>query len=533
MLFLKKVSKKQYDMVLKSNIDEQFHSIFSSKDLISIDQLRIPPLINFDLASTFDTKFISTKPDIWEFFYSGNKIHLNFDCFDLYEKKILKFFLVSFVQVNTPSRLNSKLDSFKYTLKYFRNNKLNFTFDSFKILLNHLSKTDNNHFYYDLKFLVKLLFLENFFGFNIDKEYELDFLERPKSFNSELYYQEYEDRIDYPLKTMIHRGFSKINSDLLLHGENIANEQLLNSAMLALVYVSGLRPVQLAKLSVSDLKQDTIRKSDNFCRYSILIPYAKQARYVHEKIAIKLPEEIASILIAYIKRYNLHDDQKMFDMGDNASRFCQHSINKQLFEFSPKQYKEAVLSGEMIQQKYSYSDFRHHVGYSLAISGATAEEIAYILGHSSVVTARHYIFSTPEMAQIRAKALGSNSLYKQMIAMLLTGRLVYTKDWSRKKVLGNIGADIHYDIGGCSYPGHCLFQPVRNCYGCMYFHPFIDADHGKVLHSIQNEINSLIKLSDGIGLSRNPVIRIHETTKFEIESVILRCNVCKESDRDF
>lgn len=67
----------------------------------------------------------------------------------------------------------------------------------------------------------------------------------------------------------------------------------------------------------------------------------------------------------------------------------------------------------------------------------------------------------------------------------------------------------------------------------MYFHPFIDADHGKVLDSIQNEINLLIKLSDGISLSRNPVIRIHETTKFEIESVILRCNVSKESDRDF
>lgn len=66
--------------------------------------------------------------------------------------------------------------------------------------------------------------------------------------------------------------------------------------MLGLVYVSGLRPVQLAKLSVSDLKQDTIRKSDNFCRYSILIPYAKQARYVHEKITIKLPEEVLKLL---------------------------------------------------------------------------------------------------------------------------------------------------------------------------------------------------------------------------------------------
>ena len=70
----------------------------------------------------------------------------------------------------------------------------------------------------------------------------------------------------------------------------------------------------------------------------------------------------------------------------------------------------------------------------------------------------------------------------------------------------------------------------ENTYGIMVS---VDADHGKVLHSIQNEINSLIKLSDGIGLSRNPVIRIHETTKFEIESVILRCNAFKESDRDF
>lgn len=530
---MKKQYEKQLDIGYYSSVDEHIFNLFSSEDLNSIDNLRIPSLIKFNLASKFDTKFISTIPDIWDFFYSGNKIYLNFDCFDLYEKKILKFFLVFFIQVNTPSGLSSKFNAFKYAIKYFKNNKLDFNFKNFKILLNDLAKMDKNGFYYHLKFLVKLLFLEDFSGFNIDKEYELDFLERPKSFNSKLYYQEYEDRIDYPLKTMIQQGFSNINSNLVNQAESITNDQLLNSAMLGLVYVSGLRPVQLAKLSVNDLKQDTIRKSDNFCRYSVLIPYAKQARYVHEKIAIKLPEEIADILIAYIKRYNLSGDQKMFDMGDNASRFCQHSINKQLFDFSPKQYKEAVLSGEMIQQKYSYSDFRHHVGYSLAISGATAEEIAYILGHSSVVTARHYIFSTPEMAQIRAKALGRNSLYQQMIAMLLTGRLVYTKDWSHKKVLGNIGAEIHYDIGGCSYSDNCLYQPVRNCYGCMYFHPFIDADHEKVLRSIQNEINSLIKLSDGIGLARNPVIRIHETTKFEIESVILRCNVCKESDHDF
>ena len=327
---------------------------------------------------------------------------------------------------------------------------------------------------------------------------------------------------------MIQQGFIKLNQAIKDDFQGIDKQTLLYSSILGLVYVTGLRPVQLAKLSAEDIKIDTTRTTDHFHRYSILIPYAKQARYVHEKIAVKLPEEVAEIIIAYIERFDLSPKDKLFDLGENSARFCSKAINTQLFDFAPITYREAVLAGEMIQQKYSFSDFRHHVGYSLAMAGSSAEEIAYILGLSSVVTARHYIFSTPELAQIRAQALGKNSLYRQMIAMLLTGRLVYKKDWLQKKVLGNIGGKIHYDIGGCSYEDKCLFQPVRNCYGCMYFHPFIDANHNHVLESIQNEINDLIKLSDGIGVSRNPLIRVHESTKFEIESIIARCITHKD-----
>lgn len=351
-----------------------------------------------------------------------------------------------------------------------------------------LAKADNSTYYYHFKFLVKLLFLENFSCFDLDHEYELEFLERPQAFNSKLYYQQYEDPIDYPIITMIQQGFSKLNHDIVNSNKDIDNQTLLYSSILGLVYVTGLRPVQLAKLSTKDIKIDTTRAIDQFHRYSILVPYAKQARYVHEKIAVKLPEEVAEICITYIERFNLSPKDKLFDLGENSASFCSKAINTQLFDFAPEAYRDAVLSGEMIKQKYSFSDFRHHVGYSLAMAGSSAEEIAYILGHSSVVTARHYIFSTPELAQIRAQALGKNSLYKQMIAMLLTGRLIYKKDWSGKKVLGNIGSKIHYDIGGCSYEDRCLFQPVRNCYGCMYFHPFIDANHSNVLESIQNEI---------------------------------------------
>ncbi len=88
---MKKTIKKQLDIEFESSVNEKFFNIFSSEDLNSIDNLKIPPILKFNLASKFDTKFIGTKHDIWEFFYSGNKIHLNFDCFDFYEKKILKF----------------------------------------------------------------------------------------------------------------------------------------------------------------------------------------------------------------------------------------------------------------------------------------------------------------------------------------------------------------------------------------------------------------------------------------------------------
>lgn len=502
--------------------------IFHDADLRLIESLHLPTIIRFHRADKFDSKFVQTSNDVWNFSYSGKKLHLNFSNFSTSEKKLAKFFLANYIQVNTPSALEAKLQAYAFAIKSLKTRNLKLDYQNAKSLLVDLAKADNSTYYYHFKFLVKLLFLENFSCFDLDHEYELEFLERPQAFNSSLYYQQYEDSIDYPLISMIQQGFIKLNQAIKDDFQGIDKQTLLYSSILGLVYVTGLRPVQLAKLSAEDIKIDTTRTTDHFHRYSILIPYAKQARYVHEKIAVKLPEEVAEIIIAYTKRYNLSLKDKLFELGENAARFCSKAINTQLFAFSPKSYRDAVLAGEMIRQKYSFSDFRHHVGYSLAMAGSSAEEIAYILGHSSVVTARHYIFSTPQLAQIRAQALGRNSLYKQMIAMLLTGRLVYKQEWKHKKVMGNIGHKIHYDIGGCSYNDKCLFQPIRNCYGCIYFHPFIDANHTNVLESIQCEINDLIRLSDGMGVSRNPLIRVHESTKFEIESVIVRCEMQKD-----
>lgn len=510
---------------------EHSELIFDYKQINALKKInnKLPKVIKFYLAEKFDDKFLITTNDIWSFYYSGQREKINFSNFTRNEKILIKFFLISFVQKNTPSSLSKKLYAFKILSNYLCNNSLTFSYENLKNFLISIAPLEEQAgIYSNIKFLLRLLIAEDFPKFDISSDYDLEFIPRPKSFNSKLFYQQYEDPIDYPLISMIQRGFAEINDRIKNNEKNIEDETLLYSSILGLIYTTGLRPVQLAKLSASDIRVDTTHEHDQFHRYSILIPYAKQIRYAYDKIAVKFPEEIAEIILAYVKRFNLQPKDKLFNLGENSARFCSIAINNQLFQFSPKLYQNAVLSGELLQEKYSFSDFRHHVGYSLAMAGASAEEISYILGHSVLVTARHYIYSTPALAQIRANALGKNQLYKQMITMLLTGRLIDKNKWQHKKVLGNIGGKIHYDIGGCSYEEKCLFQPVRNCYGCMYFHPFIDADHADVLKSIQNEINDLIRLSDGIGVSRNPLIRVHESTKFEIESVIARCEVFKQ-----
>ena len=117
-------------------------------------------------------------------------------------------------------------------------------------------------------------------------------------------------------------------------------------------------------------------------------------------------------------------NHQLFDLGSYAATYCTTAINEQLFDFSPQEYKSQVSNGGLIQIKYTSTQFRHHVAYSMALSGASAEAIAYILGHSSLITARHYIFSSPNLAQIRAMAIGRNHVYQQMIAMLMTAILL-------------------------------------------------------------------------------------------------------------
>ncbi|MEW9771484.1 hypothetical protein AB3H39_11675 [Escherichia coli] len=87
-------------------------------------------------------------------------------------------------------------------------------------------------------------------------------------------------------------------------------------------------------------------------------------------------------------------------------KMVEASLKKMLFRFSPQEIQEAVKNDDYQLPVYTASLFRHNVGHSMAMSGASAPEIAYILGQSSYVVADRYIAATPELADIREAALG-------------------------------------------------------------------------------------------------------------------------------
>lgn len=141
----------------------------------------------------------------------------------------------------------------------------------------------------------------------------------------------------------------------------------------------------------------------------------------------------------YTVRYKKNPEDKLFDFSVSAPHYVSQAINQAILNFCPPEYQAAVACGEAALPTITPTDLRHNVGHSLAMQGASAEEIAHVLGHTSLAVAKYYIMATPALALIRAKALGSNPVWQNMVAMMLTGELVDSAHWKGHPVVGLVG----------------------------------------------------------------------------------------------
>lgn len=512
-----------------------------------LNRFVIPDKLYIRSASEFDDKWISPINSRWEFRFSGENVVLDFGKnihlkkHDFYGQKLIKLILIKYINEHSAARIDSLAFALAETLS-----SLN-TLSHETVILYLQDKVDEGKFYFVLYSLRKLEQLDFFIDTNREQDLEEKLIFIPRPFNSGWdVYREYGNIIPKHICAMIENGIVEYSERIkieiddsypLFDGnyDSNFNEKLIqinDCIILGLSYYTGARPVQLSKLSFSDILVDAT--SMGITRYSISLPYAKKVKLHIDRIMIAIPKELGDIILYYQRMTKSDLGSPLIPQRLDAVIIVNQAIEKQLLKFSPKETQEAVNLGVAEISTYTSSSFRHNVGHSMAMSGASAEEIAYILGHTNTVVASHYISATPNLSDIREQALGTNPVFKNMVALMMTGNFVNSKIWRCRRVAGCIDGKLYHKIGGCSYDEQlCPFSQVRACYGCLYFKPFIDGNHSDVFDSFNNELISLMHLSNDTNEVHHPLITEITRRKHQVMMVITRLSLFHKNGRNF
>ncbi|WP_318453695.1 tyrosine-type recombinase/integrase [Photobacterium leiognathi] len=531
-------------MTHSSNSVFQFESntddLFTPKQLDWLSTKVIPKRLFIKAATEFDDQWLNTSQERWEYRFSGRNFAIDFhngkNFKELSEStiKLVKLITIKYACEYSASKIYDVANDLGLAFKEMKS----LTHDTFVAHLNKLcivaSKSGD---FFNCLYACRKLDIHEFFedtDGDADIEDKLLFVPRPAVDNWGIY-SDIDNVLPQEVVSMIENGLEEWSAKLTpslatpeekhRHMEQmrqrVSVDKLRDCIILGLNHCTGARPVQISKFAVGDVYPDT--ELSSITRFAAMIPYAKKSKVNVDRVRVALPEELGKLIFLYQNLANLQKGDPLFPQHEDATKMVSGAIKRQLLRFSSKEMQAAVEAGEAEAPVYTASVFRHHVGHSMAMSGASAEEIAYILGHTSTVVANRYVSATPSLAEIREKALGTNPVFKNMIAMMLTGNLIYRQNWTGRKVAGCVGGKLHHNVGGCNYEEPmCPFAQVRACYGCLYFKPFVEGDHQRVFDAFNDEIISHLKLSKDTNEEQHPLIPELTRRKEHVMSVVTR-----------
>ncbi|HIF9221911.1 TPA: site-specific integrase [Photobacterium damselae] len=536
----------------EQNQTEQLAPLFTSEQLQWINGIELPPRLFLMNATEFDDQFLSLTPSDWRYRYSGDNKAILFGSGKHYRDlssetiTLIKYLTVEYIKEHSAS----VADRFATFVATTFSEIEGVSRESFIAKLQQLvAKSDRNHsddhqFYFTLYALRKLDRAEFFKSTGDKGDLEDQLLEVPRPLNNNWgRYQNLDLVIPDEVCLMIENGVQLWASKLcpkletkeakIKHLEKVKKVEkidvLRDCIITGIVYYMGARPVQIGKMAGGDYVVDTM--NEHGMRYSLLVPYAKKSKLTIDRVRVAVPEELGKLITLYKYLEKIGDEEPLFPTKLASIAMVDKSIKNMLLKFSPKEIQGAVKNEGYKLPVYTASLFRHNVGHSMAMNGASAAEIAYILGHSNYTVADKYIAATPEMADIREMALGRNPVFKNMIALALTGNLVHSTEWNGRRVAASIGGKLHHHIGGCNYEENiCPFSQGRGCYGCLYFMPFTNGKHKEVLDSLFDEIDEVRHIADDASQVHHPLMTELVRRKDHVIQVIARIEMVQAKE---
>jgi integrase len=238
---------------------------------------------------------------------------------------------------------------------------------------------------------------------------------------------------------------------------------------------TGVRPIQISRMRVSDLLMDDGTNSNDL---NLLIPLAKgEGAYEGTRWRVRAPTVLAEVLREYVRHYELVDsDAPLFPIRSDPSipASSQHlativsRVGELLNVFSPR------VDGSIPLFPYR---FRYTVGTRAVELGANDHVVARILTQRSTWSAKSYRAATAGGQKAVIAALGDEL---DIIAKAFRGKIVTDlSDASRSGEAMALIRDFERlsgrEMGACGTQAKCLQLAPIACLTCRHFEAFEDA----------------------------------------------------------
>lgn len=297
-------------------------------------------------------------------------------------------------------------------------------------------------------------------------------------------------------------------------GEVLASDQLLSFCLLCICYEHGLRPVQIGRMNLADLRTfdgDDGRPVVHFTAYR-----AKKRQSKDKTPFIrKIKREWGAPFVVW--------RQARMDQLELEGR--SPSPSDKVFPISIIEISKVI--GDTVElvtgTRRTATDLRHNAAQRLVDAGASVEEVANFLGHSYWDTSLVYFEASAAQGPNINKALAASPIYSRIVEIARNGYIdrpaLEVADGDQQ-----IGAVPHgipvSGIGACSLgQSLCSMNPAMSCYTCRRFIPIDEPDvHRQVLTDFRGVVRFFYDESRGD--RQSPAYMQLRTTLDAVQNVV-------------
>ena len=313
-----------------------------------------------------------------------------------------------------------------------------------------------------------------------------------------------------PEEALIVSHLDDLSSQVLQSPTSVCQQQLEPGCMLLCAYLFGMRPIQIALLTLRDVRIWQDGELPNPAVHLTFKMVKQRSKSKAFPLTRRVKHEWTPLVVELYRRARsrgLSGGDRLFDVKSNWE------LGRAI----------KVLASELVGCDVSATDLRHTAAQRLVDAGASQEEVAEFMGHADITTCLVYFTSSPNQAERVNKALGISPIYQQ-VAKIGHTKFISPEELSQLKGDQQIAGVPHgipiAGIGGCTTgQPSCPYNPITSCYGCQKFMPVTNiALHQQVLDDMRSVVNLFAASARGDGNS--PAFLQLQRTIASIQAVI-------------